>query len=759
MKQVVLKSAFTALWVLLVSCWCSLSSAEIFTVNTFQDTAGADCSSGLCSLRSAIQQANILPNDDTIVLAEGTYKITRTGILEEEAAVGDLDITENLTIRGAGRSKTIINGNQIDRIFDIKNSASVDIDGVTIRNGFTQDASNGIVAWGSGAMLGGGIALSENSSLIITNCILADNKTLTDGGAISGKGSNLTIDNCIIDNNTAASGGGISMRDSGSAKISNSTLSNNYANYSGAGFFNMVPYVTHTITNSLFYANHAGGGSAISTLATGAILRIDNSTISGNTSVESDAIYLLSSAGTYINNSTIVNNKGEKSAGIGGIGRVFVSNSILANNTNASGVSLDCSVSEINSLGHNIIGSNNGCNVSATTGDIIGTQTAPINPMLASLANNGGATLTHSLLSGSVAIDAGNTAVAGSGGSACEFQDQRGINRINGGRCDIGAYELTSNADLSVVITQASGSQTSTDILKLLARIHNDGPDNSNNLSLKITLPVGAEYQNSIDGEWDCTAIANSFTCKRLLLLNTGKSDLIINFWPPNGVNPMVMTASIESSTVDLNSSNNTSKLVIDSESNTESDEDTGALGNADESDLFADDENKLESDANNTANIPENSTALTSQNNISKFNDALPHDWDVDIHATGVFDGEIPADQWKNSAAVDVSQFEKSWLTMDGIKIEENIMQSELFKFGAGAVLFAGAVALYVNSVTFFGIFFSFPLWSLFDPTPVTLLSLSGRRQHERKEQKLPGSEGSGGSVGRILDDDMDAL
>ncbi len=54
--------------------------------------------------------------------------------------------------------------------------------------------------------------------------------------------------------------------------------------------------------------------------------------------------------------------------------------------------------------------------------------------MLGALADNGGPTLTHALLPGSPALDAGNDA-------ACSATDQRGVSRPQGAHCDIGAYE------------------------------------------------------------------------------------------------------------------------------------------------------------------------------------------------------------------------------------------------------------------------------------------------------------------------------
>lgn len=60
-------------------------------------TAGGDC-----TLRAAIQEANALAGDDTITLPAGTYTLTIAGAHEYNAATGDLDIRENLTITGAG---------------------------------------------------------------------------------------------------------------------------------------------------------------------------------------------------------------------------------------------------------------------------------------------------------------------------------------------------------------------------------------------------------------------------------------------------------------------------------------------------------------------------------------------------------------------------------------------------------------------------------------------------------------------------------
>jgi len=60
-----------------------------------------------------------------------------------------------------------------------------------------------------------------------------------------------------------------------------------------------------------------------------------------------------------------------------------------------------------------------------------------VDPLLGSLAFNGGNTATRALLPGSPAIEAGGTIANG-----CPNTDQRGVARPQGTRCDIGAFEV-----------------------------------------------------------------------------------------------------------------------------------------------------------------------------------------------------------------------------------------------------------------------------------------------------------------------------
>src|SRR5207248_424021 len=62
------------------------------------------------SLRDAILGANATPGADVITLPAGTYTLTIAGADEDAGATGDLDITDDLTINGAGAATTIIDG-------------------------------------------------------------------------------------------------------------------------------------------------------------------------------------------------------------------------------------------------------------------------------------------------------------------------------------------------------------------------------------------------------------------------------------------------------------------------------------------------------------------------------------------------------------------------------------------------------------------------------------------------------------------------
>jgi hypothetical protein len=124
-------------------------------------------------------------------------------------------------------------------------------------------------------------------------------------------------------------------------------------------------------------------------------------------------------------------------------------NTILAGNFGATfgtnGIIADDISGPVQSLGHNIIGTATGFT------NLVSTDLVGVDPKLGPLEDNGGATLTHALLTGSPAIDAG--------GPTGEPFDQRGqprtiddpsVANLNGSDgTDIGAFEANPFLTLS----------------------------------------------------------------------------------------------------------------------------------------------------------------------------------------------------------------------------------------------------------------------------------------------------------------------
>ncbi len=95
----------------------------VFNVNSLADILNP--AAGTVTLRSAIKAANATPGDNTINLnVPGTYRITLAGSGEDNNAAGDFDILGkagggNLTIQNTSGGKVVVDGNHLDRVFDI----------------------------------------------------------------------------------------------------------------------------------------------------------------------------------------------------------------------------------------------------------------------------------------------------------------------------------------------------------------------------------------------------------------------------------------------------------------------------------------------------------------------------------------------------------------------------------------------------------------------------------------------------------------
>ncbi len=374
------------------------------TVTTFNDVVNS--SDGVLSLREAIIQANSGAGGDTIVLSAGTYTLTLAGSGENNALTGDLDIRNDMTIRGASATTTIIDGNGIDRVFHIAaNNVTLTMSALTIQGG----------------------------------------NTTLDGGAIHLQFTNAQLDlsNVVITGNNARNGAGIFNE--GTIDLVDVVFSGNGSSSSIAGgaVFNSRDATLNRVS---IYGNQAIDGGGI--YESGRSLSLTNSTISGNTALAGGG-GISNQASVTILNSTIANNTAATGGGINNPNNTIrMTNTIIAGNT-ATGSGPDVN-GAINSQGNNLVQGTLGAS-GFITSDITG-----INPTLGPLADNGGLTRTHALLTGSAAIGAGSLVGAPN-------VDQRGTYRL--GIADIGAFEytptLTRTGEWLVNTTTTSSQVTS----------------------------------------------------------------------------------------------------------------------------------------------------------------------------------------------------------------------------------------------------------------------------------------------------------
>jgi hypothetical protein len=325
----------------------------------------------------------------------------------------------------------------------------------TISNNTAGSGAGGVAFGGSGngtftltnstisgnmAYASGGMALSD--TIIVANSAISDNisyagaggvfveiggvLTMTDstisgnidhgtvGGGMVNVGTATVTNSTISSNSTSRAGGGVN--NVGSFILSNSTLSGNTAGSSGGGLFNRnLDDSTVIIINSTISTNTAGsyGGGLYNRSIDGSTITVTNSTISGNsTGVAGGGVT------NYSGNLTLARN--------------LISGNTAPIGQEVSNVGSGTVVTDnYNLFGHNTIGGAVGFTLGTT--DIVPSQA--LSEILAPLADNGGPTLTHALVTDSPAIDASPT------DADCPATDQRGVSRPQGTACDIGAFE------------------------------------------------------------------------------------------------------------------------------------------------------------------------------------------------------------------------------------------------------------------------------------------------------------------------------
>lgn len=221
-----------------------------FTVNVTDDTVDINPGDGVAvdangntSLRAAIMEANALAGDDSITLPSGLYTLTQSGAGEDLAASGDLDVTEQLTIQGAGARTTQIDADSLDRVFDVHAGVGLDISGISILGGSADS----------------GAGIQNAGTLAVEDSVLIANVATGSGGALyTAAGSATSLERVEISQNQAAQGAGIYAESD--ASIVNTTISTNTSSADGGGIY--VQGGAVSLVNTTLADNVASGGAS-----------------------------------------------------------------------------------------------------------------------------------------------------------------------------------------------------------------------------------------------------------------------------------------------------------------------------------------------------------------------------------------------------------------------------------------------------------------------------------------------------------------
>lgn len=436
------------------------------------------------------------------------------GVSSEDGGI--LTIRNNTQIRG--NSATDVGGGLV-----ADESGLLTINNSDITGNQAPFFGGGIATYRTTVIIENGSTISENylpevgggadfflSTVTITDSTISDNSAIYQGAGLHLDGSVVTIERSLISGNTVTNnsgpvyvGGGIYNGPtydqinqdfvSGQLTVIDSTVSGNSGSV-GGGIFNAYD-CDLLVQNSTLTDNTAIYGGGVANVR--GAFTIANSTISNNRAIDQQGfggsgggVFNLSffpegDPETYIILSTITGNSATN--GGGGItnysGPLFVVSSIVSGNTGygianeiGSNTYATYTYSSTNVLGHS--GETNaqafygflptGTDITATSDGT--TPTALGDILNTTLADNGGPTETHALVSGSPAIDYVPPSICASVTpvNLDLSQDQRGEPRNvdipgtgndGGGNnlCDVGAYELQPEQTASFCPVDVAG--------------------------------------------------------------------------------------------------------------------------------------------------------------------------------------------------------------------------------------------------------------------------------------------------------------
>jgi len=361
-----------------------------------------------------------------------------TRVVTTEEIVVDNDVILD------GQGQLTVDGNQRHRVFSVATVTTAELIGFTVTGGATTGDGGGIrnsgtlaltnsAVTGNTALYGRGGGIWNAGTVRVSHSTVSGNEADSEGGGIFNQlAATLTLTNTSVSFNNAGTGGG-GILNEGMLTIRRSTVAANTGATSGGGIENYSGLVD--IESSTVSGNTAttGGGGAIENPFPAGTLSLTNTTVSGNSSIGRGAI---ENAGVaVVTSSTLSLNVTDGTVLWDDSGPVTFRNTII------EGVCTRLDPSAVDSLGGNIESPGNTCRLSHPT-DLFFVPSVGLEP----LEDNGGPTMTHALLPGSVAIDQIPEVACLDDEDLALAADQRGVARPQGLACDVGAFEYADCA-------------------------------------------------------------------------------------------------------------------------------------------------------------------------------------------------------------------------------------------------------------------------------------------------------------------------
>lgn len=236
-----------------VACCMSASAATVYvSKNSPDDGPGTAWSNAFHTIQGGIDAA---PDGYTVLVSNGTYVVA-----------APINLFKAVTLSGVGNAT--IDGGGTVRCVNL-NHANAVIQGLTIRNGYTDSIGGGICVTGAGGTIreccitgcrseyGAGIMFVSESGLL-DRCVVVSNRadvaSQKQGGGVYIR-TGVTMRNCLVTHNTARIGGGILSYYGGT--VQGCTFSDNTATESGGG---IITYLGGNYRNCISYFNSAPAG-------------------------------------------------------------------------------------------------------------------------------------------------------------------------------------------------------------------------------------------------------------------------------------------------------------------------------------------------------------------------------------------------------------------------------------------------------------------------------------------------------------------